>query len=269
MMFNREVRSMTNKSLLQLIFSMFLLTFGLAWAVEAPKPVIPLFDELLMTDVSGIDITTDAGIEAPGGNDRFTVRTDPADATRVISRLRFKLVARSSADNSLLETFIPTLDTRSYPDPNTAAGTTYFCDDDGFFRVADPTSEDFPCDHDVNIGVANSGATRYLVTALALYVAYANAADGLVNLSRATVYVWNPVNGNQLWRRNFNVTSGPWELVPALSAVGDFLDGDGVDEVRIAYQRDLSNNRIQMRYTYYAIANGNEIKEDKFIVPRA
>ena len=76
----------------------------------------------------------------------------------------------------------------------------------------------------------------------------------------------DPATSTKLWRKVFKSTSGDWELEDNLSAVGDFLNGNGKDEVRIVYSRELPNNAAEMKYSYYNIATGNLIKEKKFNV---
>ena len=240
---------------------------GIASAVEPTQPIIPLFNEYLMTNTAGLDISEHAGIEAPGANESLDIIPGPS-AGQVKSRLNFILKVKGS-DNTNLGSFRPSVATMPYPDPSTAVGTSYSCEDDGVFRGANPNSEPFPCDYDVNVGIANFGATRYLVTSLALYAAYQNSTEGYVDISRAAVFVWDPVTHAESWHKAWAVTSGGWELVDGLCAVGDFLDSDGADEVRIAYSRDGANGKVVMKYDYYDISTGNEVPNSQqiFSVP--
>jgi len=260
---------MWTETLVKLTGVSICLCSGVAGGVERPEPVIPVFNEDLMTNLAGIDLSTNAGIEAVGGNQSLVI-LDLANPSLVKSRLKFQLRARSSANNALLLNLNLFVDTRPYPDPESAVGTSYFCEDDGSIRGVDPTSEFFPCDYDVNIGIANAGATRYLVTSLGVYSWYENIAAGSVDIGQASVWVWDPATGAELWHDTWVSTRGEWELdAYGLSAVGDFLNADGVDELRVAYSRELNNNRLQMEYRYYDIATGNEISasEQTFVVP--
>lgn len=85
------------------------------------------------------------------------------------SRLKLKLKVKKSNNNSSLGSYVPYVDTRSYPDPYTAVSTSYYCEEDGNVFSVGPTSEGFPCDFEANLGIANSGQSRYLVTSLALF----------------------------------------------------------------------------------------------------
>ncbi len=257
---------MMNKALFHTLLMAFSLLPGVALAVEAPQPVIPLFNSDLMANFAGIDLIENAGIEALAINDKLVI-LDVSDPTKVKSRMKLNLRAKSSSNNSTLGTFSFYVDTRWYPNPDTAIGTSYYCEDDGYIRSAYPTSEEFPCDFDFNFGVANSGATRYLVASAAVYASYYNATAGEFDIGSARVWVWDLTSGTPPWRKTWNVRAGDWELEDGLSAVGDFLISDSGDEVRIAYWRQKSNNRVEMKYTYYDIATGNLIKEDRFIVP--
>lgn len=78
--------------------------------------------------------------------------------------------------------------------------------------------------------------------------------------------MYDPVSYAKLWRKVFKSTSSDWELEDNLSAVGDFLNDDGKDEVRIVYSRELPNHAAEMKYTYYNIKTGNQVKEKTFNV---
>ena len=151
---------MMNKAHFHTLLVAFSLAPVMALAVESPQPVIPLFNEDLMTNYAGIDWIGNAGIEAPGINEKLVI-LPVSDPTKVKSQVRLKLRAKSSSDNSTLGTFRFFVDTKAYPNPDTAIGTSYYCEDYGVVRGANPTIEWFPCDYDINFGVANSGATRY------------------------------------------------------------------------------------------------------------
>ncbi len=239
-----------------------------ASAVEPPSAVIPLFNEDQQVELSGIDISaTNPGIETVGASDGFQVSPYPPDPVRLRSRLRLRIQINRSSDNMSHASILPFVFTRPYPDPATATNTSYFCEDDGAERFADPENEPYPCDFDVNVGIATAGQQRFLVASLATYAGYENQTTGFVDIGAASVEAFDPETGQSLWRRIFNVFSGVWQLEDALSAVGDFLNGDGNDELRVVFARELSSGSIEWRYLYYNIVNGNFIKEDRFRVP--
>jgi len=257
---------MMNKAIFRAVVVVYSFASGIAAAVEPPEPVIQLFNEYLMTDVAGIDFAPDPGIGAIGSNERLKI-IDAADPTKVLSRVKFNLRVNSSVGNTTLGTFNSYVDTRAYPDPDTAVSTSYFCADGGEVRAAAPNVEWFPCDYDINAGIANKGTTRYFVMSHAVYAWYVNSTDGEVDIGVAAVTVWDLESGTQAWRKTWNVTAGIWGLEDGTSAVGDFLSSNSGDEVRIAYWREQNNGKVEMKYTYYDIATGAEIKTDKFKVP--
>lgn len=238
-------------------------------AVERPEPVIILFDDDVgLADLAGVDISTTAGIETIYATETITIRNDPTDGTRRISRQWLRLRVQDEQTNTFIDDFIVFSDTGSYPDPATAVSTTYYCYD-GIWEdsyIVNPQIDDFPCEYELGFGIANSNAARYLVTSMATLAAYSNASDGFVDISLAEVQVWNPTTGVRIWRRAWPVQGSVWELDEGLSAVGDFLNSDGVDEVRIVDVRDRGGS-IEARYRYYSIVDGSFLKEDLFRVP--
>jgi hypothetical protein len=257
---------MKSNALLRTILISFLLATFSAVAVEAPKPVITLFNDNIQVFISGLDIAGGGGIEALGVTEVINSNLPVSDPDKRKSRLKVRLKVKNSVNNAARGQYVAYVDTKSYPDPGTAVGTTYWCEEDGVVLNVDPGSEGFPCDFQLNIGIANSGATRYLVMGLALYSWYDNAAEGTVDIGRASVTVWDPATKAKLWRKVFNNTSGDWELEDNLSAVGDFQNADGIDEVRIVYSRGLPNNEAEMKYTYYDIATGSKMNEHRFTI---
>jgi len=240
------------------------------FAAERAAPGIPLFNNYFVLDLAGLDISATPGIENLGANANVEERIDPSDATRRITRYKARLQVHSAIDNSMIAKVDYFAATGSYPDPATAVGVTYFCADDIIdqdFYVVDPTMQQFPCDFSLGIGVANSGATPYLVTGIATAAAYLSMADSFVDLSGASVQINDPESGTMVWRKNFPGTDGNWTIEGDLSVVGDLMGGDGVDEVRIGYSRERPDGTNVFRYLYYEIDTGNFIREDKVATP--
>ena len=256
---------MNNSLILRAIILFGGLSSFSALAVESPKPVIPLFNEYLATNVAGIDATSDTGIEAVAVNQLIKPHIT-SNPNKLQSLVKVKLRAQNTATHTLAAAYIASVQTKRYPDPDTAVNTNYACEDDGYIVAVDPTSEDYPCDYDLNVGIANVGATRYAVMGLAVYAWYSNIADGEVDISRASVTVRNPDNGHFVCRGEWDVQDHNWYLEDALSAVGDFLSGDGVDEIRIVYSQELVDGTVEMKYTYYDITTCNPIDEDTFSI---
>ena len=249
---------MNNSLILRAIILFGGLSSFSALAVESPKPVIPLFNEYLATNVAGIDMPGSTNIEAVGVNQRLVIRTF-ADPTVVRSRMKIRLEVQDPDSVVAPQIFEAYVDTKPYPNPDTAVGTNYACEDDGYVVGVDPKAEDYPCDYDLNVGIANDGATQYGVISLAVYSWYANSTDGQVDISRGSVTVFNLTSGGDPCRGEWDVTDGVWTLEDGLSAVGDYLGNDGTDEIRIVYSRVRDNGKVEMKYTYYDISTCGQI----------
>jgi len=237
---------------------------GTVFAVEPPKPVIILFNETGESTLAGIDIATNSGIEAIGLSGTLQV-LGVSNPDNVKTRRKMKLRVKRSTSNKTLGTYVAYVDTKGYPNPELQEGTSYFCDFDGF-QVVDPTQDDFPCDWNGNGGIANAGATRYLVFSQIMGGSYWTPNDGFVEIGQASVTIFNPENQATLWRKQFKLQSGDWFLDEDFCAVGDYLSDDGVDEVRIVYVREKANGSNEFRYSYYNIATGALVKENTFSV---
>ena len=258
---------MTNKTLLQAALILLSLVSRTAFAVEAPKPVITLFNTInIQVFAAGIDISSKSGIEALGFAEVTNSNLPVTNPDKRKSRTKFKIKVKRSTNNSNLGSFVAYVDTKSYPDPYTAVDTQYYCEVEGEVFNVDPKIEDFPCDFELNLGIANSGTTRYLVMSLAVFAWYQNVAEGTVDIGQASVTIFDPESYTKLWRKTWKNTAGDWDLEDNQSAVGDYLNADGIDEVRIVYSRGLPNNAAEMKFTYYDIATGSKIKERKFTV---
>lgn len=237
-----------------------------AHAVEPFQPVIPLFGERFTPSYAGFDLDPlRVGVETVGVSEALVVQ--PRGGGFVRSEFRLRLRFKDASTNSQVANFFPLVRTENYPDPVTAVGVTYYCyDQEGFdgFSV-DPQTEDFPCDYEFNLGIANDLQSRYLVAGLATYAGYIDGS-GETDVSGAAVEVFDPATGSRIWRQQFPVLDGDFFLVDALSGVGDYLGNDGIDEIRIVWERELGNGENRWRYRYYQISNGDFIKQEAFSV---
>ena len=239
---------------------------GIASAVEPSKPTIVLFNQNIQTFVAGFDLHPGGGIEAIGLTEVTQSNLPVANPDRARSRLKIRVRFKHPGNNSDAGTFRPWVDTKTYPNPYTQQATSYYCEENGNVYSVDPQQEGFPCDFEANIGIANSGQNRYLVVSLAMFAWYQNQEEGSVDIGQGAVTVYDPASGDEIWRKQWKTTTGDWELEDNLSAVGDYLNDDGNDEVRIVYSRGLPNNAAEMKYQYFDIASGNKIKEKVFTI---
>lgn len=153
--------TMTNKSLIRTIPLLFSLASLPAIAVEAPKPVISLFDDGIQQYTAGLDLATAPGMEALGLTALNTSNLTVNDPDERKSKLKVRLKVKNSGTNGLLGDFVPLVETRSYPDTQSAVGlqTSYWSEEDGAVWQVDPAQEGFPCDFELGIGIANSART--------------------------------------------------------------------------------------------------------------
>jgi len=238
-----------------------------ATAAERPVPNVPVWGDAFVKNLPGLDLSTMTGIEGLGANWWKEVRVDPADATRRITRNWMRLRVNSAVDNSQISDMSFFAASGSYPDPATAVNTTYYCSDEGFFYPTNPLNE-FPCEDSFGLGIATAGATRYLVAGAAFGAAYFVAGGSFTRIGAGSVEVFDPETGASLWRRSWPSFDGTWSLRIRRSGVADYLGDDGVDELRIVQFRGLPDGTLVWRNSFYSIADGSLIKEDRVRVPR-
>jgi len=79
-------------------------------------------------------------------------------------------------------------------------------------------------------------------------------------------YSPSSINGGKLWTRTI-VDNDPfsqgfnsgWSLLEGLSGVGDFLKGDGIDEIRLVYLKHNLDGTADWRYIYLDAGTGLQI----------
>ena len=219
--------------------------------------------------VSGIDFfPAEPGIEMLGLNDSLST-SSPNGSGNVKTIGKALFVVRNADSGTVVAEYMATTESGLYPDPSGSAGasTTYLC---GFELLpVDPTQDEFPCEELFGFGAANVGSTRLFIVGNSFTGFYSNPTDGFVDVSRFRVQAFNLRNGNLRWSKTYRlVDSAGWEIEPTLSAVGDFLNDDGDDEVRIVQTRERPNGNHEFHYRYFDAKFGALIKSTTFAVPR-
>ncbi|MFZ5547803.1 MAG: hypothetical protein ACOZJX_03840 [Pseudomonadota bacterium] len=111
-------------------------------------------------------------------------------------------------------------------------------------------------DHTLGLTVAKSGSQRVLLLGSAMNLNWHNNITD-VNAD-ASAYIVNAYSmiGSLLWSRAFTpLDDDGYQLIGHLARVGDFLGGDGNDEIRL-----MSEGEGGVRYTYVDPLNGLNIR---------
>jgi hypothetical protein len=104
------------------------------------------------------------------------------------------------------------------------------------------------------LAVARVGATRVLLLGQAMNLQWHNnVANADVNASGFSVTAF-AMDGSSLWNRSFPAEEGGYGIEGQLARVGDFLNDDGNDEIRV-----LSTGDGGVRYTYIDPLTGKNI----------
>lgn len=99
----------------------------------------------------------------------------------------------------------------------------------------------------IGVGTAQKAATRVLLVGVGLKGVLEKPA--FEDVSTFTITAYN-MNGTKRWSKGIPAVSGSGRLVASWARVGDFLDDDGNDEIRIVYIGST------YRYVYYDVLTG-------------
>ncbi len=227
------------------------------------------------------------GLEVLGFNYACTRSPPVSGMVTTTSKVRFFLKPALGGTNVFTPSGSLTVTSKPYPDPNNAANQcgggnqTYF--DTGDF----PGSELLGCPRDpsdppysgpsfdpnddlceaglgagnINLGVARGVSFRRVVFSDAVNGDYQNAttSGASINFTNFSIRVYS-LAGAELWTRNFAQSDAIiGYLEPVLAGVGDFLNGDGIDELRVARIRGGASGSWIYTYTYFNIDSGFQI----------
>ena len=260
--------------------------FTSTFAVDPTEEVILLWSE--GEDISpGTERLIFSSYEAAGGPKLIggadTTNTLPGSTEGMLKcEGKVRIVVRPAAGGAPLFVTNPVTKVTSlqFPDPTLSANqcgginhTNYESNDEFhgcpspgfencFGACFDPNVEDICEDiiepDDISGGGMAQGSSDKLVVIGSQVVAeyFQNDTDNDVSVYAIQVY---SQTGTRLWYKTFNGTaSDGFELLADLSGVGDFLNNDGVDELRIARDKEFPNV-WKHKYQYYDIDTGLQI----------
>ena len=192
---------------------------------------------------------------------------DLGSTARTVWKQRIQV--RNASTGAQISQFTFTSKSEPYPDDD--ASFDYLCND-SFSGTLEPDKAIPDCDLNLSAGIAEtSGGTRYLVIGTSVIIDY---FDGVSTDDVADVYklhVYNLTTNNLAWAKSWKLETpggagGDWELDVGLSGVGDYINADGTDELRVAQYREQGGN-LRWRYQYYNITTGALIDTVAFSVP--
>ncbi|WP_299689312.1 hypothetical protein [Hydrocarboniphaga sp.] len=106
------------------------------------------------------------------------------------------------------------------------------------FEAENVLCDEFP-NWGFGMGIAKAGGTQVLVAGTMADVSYKISGHGDVDASGFVITAYSLTDSSRIWNKTYPGTDadGFW-LYPEFSLVGDFLNSDGNDEIRLAYQSD-------------------------------
>ncbi len=112
-----------------------------------------------------------------------------------------------------------------------------------------------------SVAVANLKASKVVIVATAQPMSPAYSPT-----HHLSGYNITSTNGTKLWTRTIidsdPLSLGPnsgWSLLDALSGIGDFLKGDGIDEIRLVYLKHNQDGSADWNYIYLDAGTGVQI----------
>lgn len=262
-----------------------------ALAADAPKTIIPVFrvefePEDKFRSLIFTDYFPNAGAEVLGLTNSCT-RSAPDGNGMVTTTVRTRVTLRSATGGPNLFSVVPAITSLPYPDPananNQCGGSNQTEFDEGDYpntqqlgcardpgdppyqgQSFDPNG-DSACEQPVVGGhfgmgrATGSGDVNYIVFSDAITGTYRNAATGFndVDAGNFAITVYN-MSGVRAWTKSFGAFTSVGRLEPVLAGVGDFLNDDGEDELRVAYIEE-GGGVTNFRYFYYDIDTGVKI----------
>jgi hypothetical protein len=266
---------------------------SIAGAAVAPKTIVPVFRvDFEPEDKYRYFIFTDVSDSTPGQEVlalSYSCTRSAPDANgnvRTTGRARFTYRPATGGAAVFAPNPLPTVTTGPYPDPNDpdnqCGGINHTEFDEGDFQNTqqkgcplgeapyqgnsfDPAGGDEGlCNAGVRAqhfmaGVAHGAeSTKYLVFSDAVTGTYRNESTGFndVDITTFAIHVYN-MNGSRAWTKTFGMVNPTFgRLEPVLSGVGDFLEDNAGDELRVARIKDGSST---FYYWYYNITTGAQI----------
>lgn len=219
------------------------------------------------------------GREAIGLGDNCVVSA-PDEAGKITATYRLNLVVKPAAGGANLFTTAPPIlvTTSKFPDPrlaqfqcNAGTQTDYGIDGDGDdlgvaapegancngpnqrFDPAQELCDGYPYMFRIGFGRAEAGAADVIVVGSAAEGEYRNSLEEQ-DIGSYAISGYD-TNGTRLYSIVFKRVAQDLFLEPDLAMVGDFLDSDGIDEIRIGRIGHSATSNL-FKYSYYNVLTG-------------
>jgi len=225
-----------------------------------------------------LGLTSSCTVSAPDGN----------GMVKTTSKTRFFYRPATGGANVFTPSPLPTVVSLPYPDPqhpnNQCLGENQTEFDEGDF----PNTENKGCPRDpedapyqgssfdpnqggdfcggaatgghFGVGIGTGGSSvQYVVFSDAITGTYRNATTGFsdVDFTNFAIHVYS-MAGARVWTKSFPLLAGAGRLEPVLCGVGDFLNDDGEQELRLARVGETGTGAA-FTYTYYDLDTGAQI----------
>jgi hypothetical protein len=117
-----------------------------------------------------------------------------------------------------------------------------------------------------SIGIANTKTSKVVLVASSISIAPAYWSWSISGSHTISAYNLTSNNGVKLWTRNI-LDRNPlglgkdlgWQLLDGICAVGDFLKGDGIDEIRLVFAKFNQDGSADWSYVFLDPATGIQI----------
>ncbi len=150
------------------------------------------------------------------------------------------------------------------PDPRTASADVRFYNGDGAL-IGTGGSPVFAnanvFDGPIGVGAGTQGQGSVIVLGTSVLPSYQVGAGPIISTGRYRAAAFQTVPSVQLtWTQLFEAKDrSGMELSTALSAVGDFLNGDLIDEARVVFRKQTATGAMIYNYRYFDLLTGNRI----------
>jgi len=233
----------TVKTLKLLVFLVLTLANLSAYAVQTPVPHVRLWNSDLAVDQWFLDFDNKISNGVTPAVATWSCSDSGLGTTSNIKTTKLRLEDRDSTTGAIIWTAIESFASTPYDATGELVSTNCMV---GNFSVA----------------IANVKNSKVAIVSSVL--PYYPPMYSPTHLLSA--YSTTSTNGTKLWTRtildNDPLSLGPnsgWSLLEGLSGVGDFLKGDGVDEIRLVYLKHNLDGSADWNYVYLDAGTGLQI----------
>jgi len=154
-------------------------------------------------------------------------------------------------------------------DPSTGAITWFATEQaatDSYDSTSLPGCNQLAISGPFSIGIANTKTSKVVLVASSISIAPAYWSWSISGSHTISAYNLTSNNGVKLWTRNI-LDRNPlglgkdlgWQLLDGICAVGDFLKGDGIDEIRLVFAKFNQDGSADWSYVFLDPATGIQI----------